>query len=191
MADPEPRADLDPVARAMYNVDSSDPQSELIDRSGVTPEEIAQIGRVMQALVTLRAAEQKLSDASQRYMKLSAQDMRAIHYLMVAKNRGEIVTPGRLAAFLHLSPASTTKLLNRLERGGHVTRHVHPSDRRAFAIEVTSSTRTSAMHTVGRQQSRRFHAAARLSAEEREVVIRFLEDMTQELSLDDESWAQE
>lgn len=70
-------------------------------------------------------------------------------------------------------------------------RQVHPVDRRAFAIEVTPDTEASAMQTVGRQQARRFHAAARLTAEEREVVIRFLKDMTQEISLSNAAWAAE
>lgn len=81
-----------------------------------------------------------------------------------------------------------TKLLNRLEKGGHIVREVHPFDRRAFAIEVTPSTRTSAMQTVGKQHAKRFQSAARLTPEEREVVIRFFEDMTQELLLEGVDW---
>lgn len=46
------------------------------------------------------------------------------------------------------------------------------------------------METVGRQQAKRFHAAARLPGDERDVVIRFLRDMTAEITLRDESWAQ-
>ena len=46
------------------------------------------------------------------------------------------------------------------------------------------------MHTVGRQQAKRFYAAARLTADERTTVIRFLDDMTQEISITDEAWAQ-
>ena len=64
-------------------------------------------------------------------------------------------------------------------------------DRRAFSIEVTDDTRASAMETVGRKQAKRFQAAARLSREERQVVIDFLEDMARELTLDGEDWATE
>ncbi|KKI21737.1 MULTISPECIES: MarR family winged helix-turn-helix transcriptional regulator [unclassified Leucobacter] len=179
----------DPIAANLYEVDSSDPRSELVDRSGLSPEAVAQIGRLMGSLSALRDVEQRVSDASQKYMRLSAQDMRALHYLIVAKNRAELATPGMLAAHLGISAASTTKLLNRLERGGHVVRNVHPADRRAFAIEVTRETEVSAMQTVGRQQAKRFHAAARLTGEERETVIRFLDDMAAELSLDGADWA--
>lgn len=189
MADSEGADALDPVSDNLYEVDSSDPRSELIDRSGMDAEDVAQIGRVMKALSALREAEQELSDASQEYMKLSQQDMRALHYLIVGKNRGATVTPGLLSAHLDISPASTTKLLNRLERGGHIVRLVHPSDRRVFIIEITPETEASAMATVGKQQTKRFHAAARLSRQDREVVIAFLEDMTQMISLKDADWA--
>lgn len=179
----------DSISAHLYEVDSSDPRSELVDRSALAADEVAQIGRLMTALSRLREAEQEVSDASQKYMRLSPQDMRAVHYLIVAKNRGELVTPGMLAGHLGISAASTTKLLNRLERGGHIVRRVHPVDRRAFAIEVTSETEVSAMQTVGRQHAKRFHAAARLTGEQREVVIAFLEDMTRELALGDAEWA--
>lgn len=178
----------DPISASMYWLQSSDPDGELIDRSNMAPEDIAQIGELMQALSGLREAEQRMAEASERYMKLSTLDMRALHYLIVAKNRGLVVTPGMVAAHLDISAASTTKLLNRLEEGEHVIRQVHPEDRRAFSIEVTQETRTSAMQTVGRQHAKRFYAAARLTRDERETVIRFLTDMTKELALDDAGW---
>lgn len=177
------------IAQYLYDVESGDPHSELVDRSEVSADDISQIGTLMKALSRLRETEQSLSEASEKYMKLNKQDMQALHYLIVAAHREEVVTPGMLASHLTISPASTTKLLNRLEKGGHVTRRVHPIDRRAFAIEVTANTRASAMQTVGRQQAKRFHAAARLTSQEREVVINFLEDMIQCISPDNADWA--
>lgn len=191
MSDTNDKQDQDPVAQNLYDIDSSDPESRLVDRSHLSTEQISQIGQLMQALSRLRDAERAVATASEKYMKLSSQDMRALHYLIVAGNRGELVTPGILSGHLEISAASTTKLLNRLERGGHITRSVHPLDRRAFAITVTPETRTSATDTVGRVHSRRFHAAARLTGKEREVVTDFLEDMIREISLDEVDWAQD
>ena len=181
----------DAVSSSLYSADSSDPRSQLIDRSGLDPEDVQQIGRLMSALGKLRDAEQQLADASQRYMQLNRSDMRALHYLIVAGNTGTIATPGAIAAHLGISSASTTKLLDRLEKAGHITRAPHPTDRRALAISITKDTHDAAMQTVGKQQAKRFHAAARLSRPEREIVIRFLEDMTQEIALREESWAHE
>lgn len=184
-----PESGSDSVSEHLYEVDAADPLHRLVDRSGMSPSDIEQIGRLMREIAELRAAEQRLTEASQKYMKLSEQDMRAIQYLIVASNRGSMVTPGMLAAHLEISAASTTKLLNRLESGAHITREVHPADRRAFVVRVTPGTMESAMDTVGRQHAKRFHAAARLTAEQRDIVIDFFHDMTQQLSLDDVAWA--
>ncbi|MFF5623733.1 MarR family winged helix-turn-helix transcriptional regulator [Microbacterium sp. NPDC012755] len=175
---------------AIYDVEASDPRSALIDRTGVSPEDLRQIAVLMGALGDLRDAEQKLSLASRRFMRLNETDMRALHYLIVCANRGVIATPSGIAGHLGISTASTTKLLDRLEKSGHIVRAPHPTDRRALAISITAETRHAAMETVGRQQSKRFYAAARLSAAERDVVIRFLVDMTDEITLRDEPWAQ-
>ncbi len=180
---------LDVVGLDVYDVDSSDPLSRLVDRSGMAEADVKQVGRLMGALAGLRAAEQRLAEASQRYMKLNRNDMRALHYLIAAKNQGVIATPGAIAEHLGISTASTTKLLDRLERAGHVTREPHPTDRRALAIAVTPETHEAALVTVGRQHAKRFHAAAGLGREERDVVIRFLERMTADLSSGMEHWA--
>lgn len=192
MADPPADSDAtNPFAAAssIYDVDLSDPRGELVDRAGMSDVEVRQISALMQALGGLRAAEQELSEASLRYMRLNQTDMRALHFLIACGNRGVIATPGAIAVHLGISTASTTKLLDRLERGGHITRSPHPSDRRALAIAITAETRRSAMATVGRQHARRFVAAARLTSAEREIVTRFLVDMTTEIALGDEPWA--
>lgn len=176
---------------AIYDVDASDPASALIDRTGVAPDELRQIAVLMGALGDLREAEQRLSRASRRYMRLNETDMRALHYLIVCANRQLIATPGGIAHHLGISTASTTKLLDRLEHSGHILRSPHPTDRRALAITITPETRRAAMETVGRQQAKRFYAAARLTPAEREVVTRFLADMTAEIALSDEVWARE
>lgn len=177
-------------APSIYDVDASDPRSILIDRSGLGAEEVAEISELMAALGQLRDAEQRLSEASREYMRLNQSDMRALHYLIVAAHTSAVTTPGAIAQHLGISTASTTKLLDRLEKGGHITRSPHPTDRRALAIAITSETHQAAMETVGRQQAKRFHAAARLSRDERGVVTRFLRDMTDEITLRDEAWAQ-
>ncbi|MCF3139806.1 MarR family transcriptional regulator [Paenarthrobacter sp. AR 02] len=169
------------VSSGIYSVESNDPHQELVDRSGLSDSEIQQINELMAALGRLREAEERLSDASRIYMGLNQSDMRALHYLIVCANHGVIATPGAIAAHLHISTASTTKLLDRLERAGHITRRAHPSDRRALAIGITPETHDAAMRTVGRQQAKRFLAAARLTPAERETVMRFLDEMAKEI----------
>lgn len=186
-AEPAPSS----VSSNLYDLDASDPDRRLVDRGDMSDADIRQISDLMGALGRVRDAEQRLSDASLRFMRLNQTDMRALHFLIVCEHRGTIATPGAIADHLGISSASTTKLLDRLERGGHITRAPHPTDRRALAITVAPETRESAMSTVGRQHAKRFHAAARLTPAEREVVIRFLDDMAREITLRDEAWARQ
>lgn len=188
-SDEPPRDLVASMGAAVYDVDASDPHGELVDRSHLAPDDVAQVSALMRALGRLRDAEDKLSEASLRYMQLNRTDMRALHFLIVCENQGTVATPGAIAAHLGISTASTTKLLDRLARGAHIVRSAHPSDRRALAITITPESRRAAMETVGRQHAKRFHAAARLSPEERDVVIRFLDDMAGEIALAGEPWA--
>lgn len=172
----------------VYSLAANDPHGELIDRAGVAASELAQIDELMSSLARLRDAEQELTRASLAYMKLNETDMRALHFLIVSEHQGVVATPSLIAAHLKISSASTTKLLDRLEKGGHVRRSRHPSDRRALAISIEAATRVAATRTVGAQQARRFHAARRLTSEQREVVIDFLDDMAREISVEGVDW---
>ena len=175
---------------AMYAMAANDPDGRLVDSSGVSEADMRQITELMQATGALREVEDRLSRASLEYMKLGKTDMRALHFLIVAGNTGRVVTASTLAAHLGITSASTTKLLDRLERDGHIRRRPHPTDRRSQSVHITEETKTAAMETVGAQQSRRFHAAARLTPAEREVVIRFLRDTAIELETGMD-WARE
>lgn len=189
MASIDGRPASDPVTGSLYDVDSADPNSDLVDRSALQASDIAEVTALMAAMGRLREAEDALAKASQEYMNLGQTDMRAIHYLIVAANRGEVVTPGALAVHLAISTASTTKLLDRLERGKHIVRSPHPTDRRALAISITPETHIAARDTVGRKHATRFTAAAALTTQEREIVARFLDDVANRMALRDESWA--
>lgn len=163
------------VPDAMHDPRLTDRDEELVVRDGMDDADVDQVVRVMQSLRGWHDAASRMSAASERYMKLNHTDMRAIRFLIAAHNQGAVATPGALAAYLGISSAATTKLLDRLERGGHLARAPHPTDRRALAITVTDHTRRDARETVGRQHARRFAVAAALTPNEREVVIRFLD----------------
>jgi DNA-binding MarR family transcriptional regulator len=68
-------------------------------------------------------------------------DVRALVAMLDATFAGEAMSPGRLARELDLTPASTTALLDRLERAGHAARHPHPTDRRRSIVEPTDHAR--------------------------------------------------
>lgn len=151
-----------------------DRAGRLVQLDGMDDAELGQIVRVMDAMFRWREAEQRVSEASRRYMRLGDNDMKALRFALVQGDRGVHVTARDIAQHLGISSASTTKLLDRLEAGGHIRRTPHPTDRRALAVVVDPQTRHAAEATVGREHARRFRVAAALSPDEREVVIRFL-----------------
>lgn len=161
---------------------------DAVDAPDVAPEDRAGITGVMNALARLRDAERELAEASRESLAVSVQDMKALRYLVTAIRDGAVVTPSMLAQHMQASPASTTKMLNRLERAGHITRALHPDDRRALRIDVVPTTEALVQRAVGRQQARRFFAAARLTHEQRDVVTAFLDEMAHAIRADQAQW---
>jgi len=155
-----------------------DRAGRMLQLQGIDDVELGQIVRVMDAMFRWREAEQRVSEASRRYMRLGDNDMKALRLAIVMSDRGEPVTARDIARHLGISSASTTKLLDRLEAGGHIRRTAHPTDRRALAVVIDPETRSAAEATVGREHARRFRVAASLSPAEREVVIRFLGELS-------------
>ena len=184
-----PQVETRSASTSLYDVDASDPEGHIVDRSTLAPEDISQITRLMNSMANLRRAEEDLSNASQKFMQLSETEMKAIHYLIVAANQKEIVTPGAIARHLDITSASTTKLLDRLEGGAHIVRSPHPTDRRALSISVTNDTHTIARDTVGATHANRFLVAAALAPAEREVVIDFLDEVAKAMTVGQQAWA--
>jgi DNA-binding MarR family transcriptional regulator len=115
-------------------------------------------------------------------MKLNDTDMKALRYIIASMNADVAVTAGALSEHLHISTASTTKLLDRLERAGHIARRPHPTDRRAVTVEITEDTHREVRRTMGVQHARRFEVARELEPDERETVIRFLTKMSETIA---------
>lgn len=154
-----------------------DPTGSYVQHGDLEPEELDQIVSVLRAVKEWRESEERLSLESRSYMRLNETDMKALRFIIAAKNAGVIVTAGMLADHLSISTASITKMLDRLEKAKHITRAQHPSDRRAVAIGITETTHADARATIGRRHARRFDVAAELSPDERDVVIRFLNSL--------------
>ncbi|MGB4780334.1 MarR family winged helix-turn-helix transcriptional regulator [Microbacterium sp.] len=166
-----------PQRIVMHDPRVLDPKEELVRRSHLTDEELAQILAVLEAMGRWREAERAMSEASQRYMKLGETDMRALRFLIAANRQGVVATPGMVAAHLGISTASTTKLLDRLSDAGHLRRLPHPSDRRSLALEVTDETRRAARESIGHDHARRFDVVAALTSAERDTVTRFFDSL--------------
>lgn len=69
-------------------------------------------------------------------------DLDALGHLWEAEVAGDPLTPTRLSASLHLSPAATSASLDRLQRAGHVVRRHDPADRRRTFVTLSEEART-------------------------------------------------
>ncbi|WP_404312360.1 MarR family transcriptional regulator [Agrococcus terreus] len=154
-----------------------DASPELVARENLTDRDIDEIVDLFHALRLWHRASEAHSEASRRFMRLNENDMRAIRFVMATSRDGTVVTSTMLAEHLGITGPSVTKMLDRLERGGHIRREAHPTDRRALSIVVTETTRVTARDSVGRDHTRRFAIAARMTSEERRAATRFLEQL--------------
>ena len=158
----------------MYGLAETDPEQELVQRKDASEQTLGQIDRIMAEMGRMRAIERRIMRSSQDYMKLNETDMRALRKLISAKHGQHFVTPGELARYLGISSASVTKMIDRLEAGGHVTRRQHPTDRRSQYVDITEDSHLAAREQVGRHHAQRFEVLRSMSSEERETVIKFL-----------------
>lgn len=108
-----------------------------------------------------------------RVLDLSDTEATALVYLA----RSGHLTPGQLGELLSLTSGGVTALTHRLERSGHVTREPHPSDGRSSVLSASPAILRSAEECFAPLVADMDDAAAALSAQERTIVGRFLEDV--------------
>ena len=92
-----------------------------------------------------------------RALGMSAVDLQA--FGVVARHDGPI-TPTDLSAQTGLPASTTTRVLDRLEKGGYIARSSVPADRRKIAVEVVEPKAAEvAQHYVGKiEQIKRLNA---------------------------------
>jgi DNA-binding MarR family transcriptional regulator len=130
--------------------------------------------RVLQALRDYRAAEAAMRRRTKDSMGMGETDLLALRYLLEAQRTGKPLGPRDLAARLGISSASTTTLLDRLTKSGHVRREPHPTDRRALIITATDDSDHEVRATLGAMHQRMLEAAESLTPEQAETVVGFL-----------------
>lgn len=102
---------------------------------------------------------------------LHATDVQALSTLAMA---GGHLGAGELARALELSSGATTRLIDRLERVGHVARSTDPADRRRRVVAITTSAQMTAGEFFGSLAETIEEVLAPYSPQEREVLRRFL-----------------
>ena len=132
---------------------------------------------VLEAMRTYRAAESAMRSRTQRSMGMGENDLLALRYLLTAKQDGRSIGPKELTAYLGISSASTTVLIDRLEKAGQVRREHSPFDRRALILVPTAITPEEIRAALGDVPERMVEVANRLEPAQAQVVIDFLQSM--------------
>jgi DNA-binding MarR family transcriptional regulator len=83
-------------------------------------------------------------------------------------------TPSELAARAGLSPAAMTKRLDGLERAGHVTRTLDPTDRRRITVQLTTAGRAAWDRTMRDRDVREQELLAGLTPAQRDQLAGLL-----------------
>jgi DNA-binding MarR family transcriptional regulator len=92
------------------------------------------------------------------------------------------LTPGELGARLSLTSGSVTALVGRLEGLGWARRDPHPDDRRKVIVSLTADAWQLGQDELVPYFDAVDGATARLSAEERDLVATYLEDVVGRVS---------
>ncbi len=132
---------------------------------------------VLNALRDYRASEAAMRRRTRTAMGMGETDLAALRFLLQAQRRGAMLTPTELSQRLGISTSSTTTLLDRLERSGHVARHRNPADRRGLVIQATEHSDRELRETLGRMHDRMMEVAEALPPEAAAVVVQFLRRM--------------
>jgi DNA-binding MarR family transcriptional regulator len=134
---------------------------------------------VLEAMRTYRAAESAMRRRTQLSMGMGENDLLALRYVITAQQDGRSIGPKELAGYLGISSASTTVLIDRLERSGQLRRENSPFDRRALILVPTATTDAEIQAALGDVPERMVDVANRLDPTEASVVIEFLSQMRQ------------
>ncbi len=132
---------------------------------------------VMEAMRAYRAAEVAMRRRTQQSMDMGENELLVLRYLTRARLRGEAVTPVALSRYLGITSASTTALLDRLERSGHITRSPNPADRRSVHIAASEKSETEVRETLAAMHDRMMSVVRDMDADARATVIDFLDAM--------------
>ncbi len=117
-----------------------------------------------------------------RAQGLHSTDLRALIHLLDASRAGVPATPGWLGERLRLNSASTTGLIDRLERAGHVRRVRDMADRRRVLLVVEDQAVALGWSFFGPLIKNLVEAMRSFSPAELDTVQRFLLTMTDAVS---------
>lgn len=133
---------------------------------------------VLNALRRYRTAENASQRRAREALGIGENAMAALRVLVDADAEGRSVNAKELAERLGITAASTSALVDRLVRSGHVERQPDPSDRRGVILSASGPGMRRALDVIDDLESKALGVAEGLAAEQAAVVVGFLDEMT-------------
>lgn len=145
----------------------------------------SEVTRTLSAVRALSDAFDRMHSGMKGDMDMNASDLATLRMLIIREQRGQSVSPHDVATHLRISTASTTKLLDRLEKSGHLERRPHPSDGRARVVVLTDKSRSEFFRHFGGHLSLMREVAQRYDEAELATISGFLDDLTDAIAATD------
>lgn len=121
----------------------------------------------------LRDLNIQLSLLSQRisgHLDLKGTDLQCLDLI----DRHDSLSPGSLARLADLHPATMTGVIDRLERGGWITRDRDPSDRRGVVLRPVQGRRADVLRLTSGMNAEIARICADYSSDDLELIATFL-----------------
>lgn len=129
---------------------------------------------VLSAYRRFRAADAAMLARIRSETRMSDNELSILRFLVQEAGRERDVMPREISRHLGISSASTTALIDRLERAGMVARVSHPTDRRSILIAATPEAEEVLASTVEAFEERIVALTNGLDETERRDVIAYL-----------------
>ncbi len=133
--------------------------------------------QVLHALNLYRAAEAAMRRRVRETVGMGESDVLALRFLLRSQLKGRDVAPKDISAYLGVSSASTTAMLDRLEKAGRLRRETSPTDRRALLIVPTVSNDDEIRSMLGEVHPSMLQVASALDPAASQIVITFMEEL--------------
>ncbi|MBT2504288.1 MarR family transcriptional regulator [Curtobacterium sp. ISL-83] len=140
----------------------------------------------VQALLRLQHAEEQQLERARIESGLSKNEFQAVRYMLQAHRDGRVFGPKDLAVMLNVSAASVTKIVDRLVTAGDLTRHDHPTDRRAQVLEPTVQAAKKIDEAYAQYHRVVVEILDRLPSDENDILTRRLDEITDALNAEDD-----
>ena len=132
------------------------------------------VDAVIDAYNRFRAADTAMSLRIRSETGMTDNEIAIVRYLLRERSSAHDVMPSQISRQLGISSASTTALIDRLERAGMVERVNHPTDRRSILVAATDLAEEKIAATHDAFERRLAELTAGLDEAERRDVIAYL-----------------